>query len=347
MAILLLWELVLTKKAKIFQLIQGPLVAVLCGIIYSMATFGDTTWGIDSSQLVSVPTDIASLNFITSPNFSAITDVNVWIIAFTIALVASLETLLCVEATDKIDPEKRITPKNRELVAQGIGNILSGMIGGLPVTQVIVRSSANIQSGGKTKLSAIIHGILLLGSVIAIPVLLNKIPLSVLAAILLLVGYKLAKPALFKSMYQLGWKQFIPFVVTISGIIFTDLLVGIGLGLIVGVFYVLYDSYKNSHSMIHHEVEDGKEVVKMELAEEVTFINKAPISSELENLPENSELEIDVTKTKFLDNDIVEIIDDFLENSEEKKITTRLVSERGTTENPKNISEILQLQKAS
>ena len=347
MAILLLWELVLTKKAKIFQLIQGPLVAVLCGIIYSMATFGDTTWGIDSSQLVSVPTDIASFNFITSPNFSAITDVNVWIIAFTIALVASLETLLCVEATDKIDPEKRITPKNRELVAQGIGNILSGMIGGLPVTQVIVRSSANIQSGGKTKMSAIIHGILLLGSVIAIPVLLNKIPLSVLAAILLLVGYKLAKPALFKSMYQLGWKQFIPFVVTISGIIFTDLLVGIGLGLIVGVFYVLYDSYKNSHSMIHHEVEDGKEVVKMELAEEVTFINKAPISSELENLPENSELEIDVTKTKFLDNDIVEIIDDFLENSEEKKITTRLVSERGTTENPKNISEILQLEKAS
>ena len=151
MAILLLWELVLTKKAKIFQLIQGPLVAVLCGIIYSVATLGNTTWGIVSTQLVSVPTDIASFNFITSPNFNAITDVNVWIIGFTIALVASLETLLCVEATDKIDPEKRITPKNRELVAQGIGNILSGMIGGLPVTQVIVRSSANIQSGGKTK----------------------------------------------------------------------------------------------------------------------------------------------------------------------------------------------------
>lgn len=347
MAILLLWETVLTKKAKIFQLIQGPLVAVLVGILYSVSTQGDATWGIDSKQLVSVPTDIASLNFITTPNFAAITDINVWVIAFTIALVASLETLLCVEATDKIDPEKRVTPKNRELIAQGVGNVLSGMIGGLPVTQVIVRSSANIQSGGKTKMAAIIHGILLLGSVVTIPVLLNKIPLSVLAAILLIVGYKLAKPALFKSMYQLGWKQFVPFVVTITGIIFTDLLVGIGLGLVVGIFYVLYDSYKNSHSMIHHEVESGKEIVKMELAEEVTFINKAPISYELESLPENSELEIDVTKTKFLDNDIIEIIDDFLESSEEKQIKTRLVSEKGTTENPKNISALLELQKAS
>ena len=347
MGILLLWETVLTKKAKIFQLIQGPLVAVLVGILYSVTTQGDATWGIKTKQLVSVPTDIASLNFITTPNFAAITDINVWIIAFTIALVASLETLLCVEATDKIDPEKRVTPKNRELIAQGVGNVLSGMIGGLPVTQVIVRSSANIQSGGKTKMSAIIHGVLLLGSVLTIPFLLNKIPLSVLAAILLIVGYKLAKPALFKSMYQLGWKQFIPFVVTIAGIIFTDLLVGIGLGLIVGIFYVLFDSYKNSHSMIHHEMEGGKEVVKMELAEEVTFINKAPISYELESLPENSELEIDVTKTKFLDNDIIEIIDDFLENSEEKQITTRLISERGTTENPKNISDLLQLKKAS
>ena len=254
--------------------------------------------------------------------------------------------MLCVEATDKIDPEKRVTPKNRELIAQGVGNVLSGMIGGLPVTQVIVRSSANIQSGGKTKMAAIIHGILLLGSVVTIPVLLNKIPLSVLAAILLIVGYKLAKPALFKSMYQLGWKQFVPFVVTITGIIFTDLLVGIGLGLVVGIFYVLYDSYKNSHSIIHHEVESGKEIIKMELAEEVTFINKAPISYELESLPENSELEIDVTKTKFLDNDIIEIIDDFLESSEEKQIKTRLVSEKGTTENPKNISALLELQKA-
>ncbi|MEN8852687.1 MAG: SulP family inorganic anion transporter [Candidatus Arcticimaribacter sp.] len=342
MGILLLWDLVLTKKAKIFQLIQGPLVAVVIGIIYATTTNGDAVWGIASSQMVSVPTNVADLDFIIFPNFSAITNINVWIVAFTIALVASLETLLCVEATDKIDPEKRITPKNRELIAQGIGNIASGMIGGLPVTQVIVRSSANIQSGGKTKMAAVIHGILLVASVVAIPFLLNQIPLSVLAAILLIVGYKLAKPALFKSMYQLGWKQFIPFVITIAGIIFTDLLVGIGLGVLVGVLFLLYDSYKNSHSMIHHEMENGKEVVKIELAEEVTFINKAPISYELDNIPVEAELEIDVTKTKYLDNDIVEIINNFLASSEEKNISTRLISEKGTEENPKDISHVLE-----
>ena len=343
MGILLLWDLVLTKKAKIFQLVQGPLVAVVVGIIYATTTNGDAVWGITSNQMVSVPTNVADLDFIVLPNFSAITNINVWIIAFTIALVASLETLLCVEATDKIDPEKRVTPKNRELIAQGIGNITSGMIGGLPVTQVIVRSSANIQSGGKTKMSAVIHGILLVVSVVTIPFLLNKIPLSVLAAILLIVGYKLAKPALFKSMYQLGRKQFIPFVITIAGIIFTDLLIGIGLGVLFGILFLLYDSYKNSHSMIHHEMENGKEVVKMELAEEVTFINKAPISYELNNLPLEAELEIDITKTKYLDNDIVEIINDFLASSDEKNISTRLISEKGLEKNPKDISHILGL----
>ena len=170
--------------------------------------------------------DTASfLNQFSFPNFAAITNPEIWIVAFTIALVASLETLLCVEATDKLDPHKNVTPTNRELLAQGTGNILSGLVGGLPITQVIVRSSANIQSGGRTKLSAIIHGFLLLISVIIIPRLLNMIPLSVLAAILLIVGYKLAKPSLFKKMYDLGWKQSVPFFATIFGIVFTDLLV--------------------------------------------------------------------------------------------------------------------------
>lgn len=342
MGILLLWDLVLTKKAKIFQLIQGPLVAVVLGIIYSSVTAGDAVWGIASNQMVNVPTNVAEFTFITLPNLGAITDINVWIVAFTIALVASLETLLCVEATDKIDPEKRVTPKNRELIAQGIGNIASGMIGGLPVTQVIVRSSANIQSGGKTKAAAVIHGILLVASVIAIPFLLNKIPLSVLAAILLIVGYKLAKPALFKSIYQLGWRQFIPFVVTIAGIIFTDLLIGIGLGVIVGVIFVLQNSYKNSHKLTKKE-KAGKKVITLELAEEVTFINKEPIYLELEKIPAETELEIDVTKTKYLDNDIVEIINDFLEDSEEKNISTRLISEKGSEENPKDIAKVLAL----
>lgn len=339
MAILLLWELVLTKKAKIFQLIQGPLVAVVTGIVYSVVTAGDPVWGIGANQLVNVPTNVADLTFVTLPNFSVITNPDIWITAFTIALVASLETLLCVEATDKLDPDKRVTPKNRELIAQGIGNMCSGIIGGLPVTQVIVRSSANIQSGGKTKVSAIIHGILLLVSVLTIPFLLNKIPLSVLAAILLLVGYKLAKPTLFKSMFRLGWKQFIPFVVTIAGIIFTDLLMGIGMGLAVGIFFVLYDSYSNSHITVVEEDKGGKHIVKIALAEEVTFINKEPISTELDRIPEQSEVEIDVTKTKFLDNDIIEIINDFLAQTSEKEISTRLVSEKGISKDPKDILE--------
>ena len=340
MGILLLWDLVLTKKAKIFQLIQGPLVAVVIGIIYATTTNGDAVWGITSSQMVSVPTNVADLDFIVFPEFSAIKNINVWIVAFTIALVASLETLLCVEATDKIDPEKRVTPKNRELIAQGIGNIASGMIGGLPVTQVIVRSSANIQSGGKTKMSAVIHGILLVVSVVTIPFLLNKIPLSVLAAILLIVGYKLAKPALFKSMYQLGWKQFIPFVITIAGIIFTDLLIGIGLGVLFGILFLLYDSYKNSHSMIHHEMENGKEVVKMELAEEVTFINKGAILNQLNSIPDGTALEIDVRRTRYLDNDIIEILEDFIEKAKLDDIKITLISEKGKVENPPSFIEI-------
>lgn len=225
LAILLLWDKVLSKKGKVFQIIQGPLVAVVVGIIFFAITQGNTTLGIEKSHLVSVPIPDSIDSFFgqfSFPNFSAITNPDVWIVAFTIALVASLETLLCVEATDKIDPHKNVTPTNRELLAQGTGNIISGLIGGLPITQVIVRSSANIQSGGRSKLSAIIHGFLLLISVVLIPKLLNMIPLSVLAAILLIVGYKLAKPGLFKKMYDMGWKQFIPFTVTVLGIAFLD-----------------------------------------------------------------------------------------------------------------------------
>ena len=277
------------------------------------------------------------------PNFGAITNPQIWVVAFTIALVASLETLLCVEATDKLDPEKRVTPTNRELLAQGTGNMLSGLIGGLPVTQVIVRSSANIQSGAKTKMSAIIHGFLLLISVILIPKLLNKIPLSVLAAILFMVGYKLAKPALFKTMYELGWKQFVPFIVTVLGIIFTDLLFGLALGLLVGIIVVLIKSYQNSH-FLHIEgedVDDGR--IKMTLAEEVTFFNKGTILKELDNLPENSFLELDVRKTRYLDNDIIEILDDFSHKAKLRNITIKLVSERGIVENPASYLEFFRL----
>jgi len=213
--------------------------------------------------------------------------------------------LLCVEATDKIDPYKRVTSTNRELLAQGVGNILSGLIGGLPVIQVIIRSSANIQSGGKIKIPAIIHGVLLLISVILIPTLLNKIPLSVLAAILFIVGHKLAKPSLFVSMYKLGWKQFLPFAVTVSGIIFTDFLIGIVLGLMLGIVVILIKSFQNSHFSQIEDKSNGVPKIKMTLAEEVTFFNKGAIIKELDSLPLESYLELDVRKILYLDNDII------------------------------------------
>ena len=251
--------------------------------------------------------------------------------------------MLCVEATDKIDPYKRVTPTNRELLAQGAGNILSGMIGGLPVTQVIVRSSANIQSGGKTKMSAIIHGVLLLISVILIPTLLNKIPLSVLAAILFIVGYKLAKPSLFVSMYKLGWKQFLPFTVTVIGIIFTDLLIGIALGLMVGIVVILIKSFQNSHFLHIEDKSNGVHKIKMTLAEEVTFFNKGAILKELDSLPRESYLELDVRKTRYLDNDIIEILEDFSEKARNRKININLISERGIQENPDSFIQFFQL----
>ncbi len=347
LAILIIWNVWLSKLHKVFQIVQGPLVAVAVGIIYYIMTKDNTTWSIDQSMLVSVPTpeDLSSfLGQFSSPNFDQITNPQIWVTAFTIALVASLETLLCVEATDKLDPRKRVTPTNRELIAQGSGNIISGLIGGLPITQVIVRSSANIQSGGRTKASAIIHGFLLLISVLIIPKLLNKIPLAVLAAVLFIVGYKLAKPALFVTIYKQGWKQFIPFIVTVLGIIFTDLLVGIGLGLAVGIIVILIKSYQNSHFLHIEDKSNGAQKLKMTLAEEVTFINKGAILNELEHISADTKLEIDVRKTRFLDYDIIEILDDFSLKAKNRNINITLISERGTVNNPESFSDFFKLQ---
>lgn len=337
LVIILIWDLILAKKSKVFQIIQGPLIAVLFGIIFYELTKSNNVLQIESSHLVRVPIpeDAASFfNQFSFPNFGAIFQTQIWIVAFTIALVASLETLLSVEATDKLDPDKNVTPTNRELLAQGAGNIISGMIGGLPITQVIVRSSANIQSGGKSKLSTIIHGFLLLISIILIPRLLNKIPLSVLASILLIVGYKLAKPKLFKEMYIKGWKQFVPFMVTVFGIVFTDLLVGISLGLLVGIVVILLKSYQNSHFLHIEDKSNGKHKIKMTLAEEVTFFNKGAILKELENLPNDTYLEINLLNTRYLDSDVIEILEDFIHKAKERHIDIKLVSKRGTVENP-------------
>lgn len=347
LAILLVWDKVLAKKHKIFKLIPGPLVAVIVGIIYQLF-FSDSgsLLEITGNNLVTVPVPENPLDFFnqfTFPDFGELGNTQVYIVAITIAIVASLETLLSVEATDKLDPLKRVTPTNRELIAQGVGNTFSGLVGGLPITQVIVRSTANVMNGGRTKLSAVVHGFLLLISVMFIAEFLNLIPLGVLAAVLLIIGYKLANPKQFFQMRKLGKSQFIPFVVTVVAIVATDLLIGILLGLAVGIITILINSYKNSHFLHMEDKSNGIHRIKMELAEEVTFLNKAAIQRELYALPEDTYLTLDVTKTKALDLDILEILDDFAVTAERKNITIKLVSERGEVENPRSYREFFGL----
>ncbi|MDG1176605.1 MAG: SulP family inorganic anion transporter, partial [Flavobacteriales bacterium] len=346
LGILILWSQVLNNKHNIFKILQGPLVAVVVGVLFFVFT-KNSALDVSTTHLVQVPVPDSIDSFFgqfTFPDFSVIGMTEVWITAFTIALVASLETLLCVEATDKLDPEKRVTPTNRELFAQGTGNILSGLVGGIPITQVIVRSSANIQSGNKTKISAIVHGLLLLISVIVIPTALNMIPLSVLAAILFVVGFKLAKPSTFKTMWIAGWKQFLPFIVTVLIIVFKDLLWGIGIGLAVGIFIVLFKSFQNSHFLHKEGEDDGKNSMKMTFAEEVTFFNKASILKELDQIPENSKLELDVRPTRYLDEDIIEILEDFSIKAKNRNIDIKLYSERGVVENPESFIEFFKLE---
>jgi SulP family sulfate permease len=261
------------------------------------------------------------------PDFSQLTNLMVYKVAFVMAVVASLETLLCVEATDKLDPYKRVTPTNQELKAQGLGNLISGLIGGLPITQVIVRSSANITFGAKTKVSAILHGFFLLISAITIAEYLNWIPLASLAAVLIIVGYKLAKPMLFKQMYDLGWEQFAPFALTILVIIFTDLLTGIIAGLIIALIFTLHHSYRNSYHMQDvRTTEDGQDVHHIELAEEVSFFNKARIIEALEAIPANTKVVIDCTKCKSISYDVQEYIHHYPLHAKLKNISVEMIN---------------------
>jgi len=331
LAILILWDKVLTRKHKIFQLIQGPLVVVILGIgMNYMYQNGILNFSLADDQVVRLPVAHNLSEFFTQftfPDFSQLTNFEVYKVAIVLAIVASLETLLCVEATDKMDPYKRITPTNRELKAQGLGNVMSGLIGGLPITQVIVRSTANITFGGKTKMSAILHGVFLLISAITIAGLMNMIPLASLAAILLMVGYKLAKPELFKQMYKQGWEQFIPFVATVVAILLTDLLKGITIGILFGIFYTLRHSYRNSHHL--KEVvteEEGNQMHHLVLAEEVSFFNKASVLKALDAIPENSKVIIDCTRSKSIAYDVVEIIQNYKINAKTKNITVETIN---------------------
>lgn len=322
LAILLLWESRWFKRHKLFAVIPGPLVAVVTGALLNLFFRSKLGFALSPEQVVSIPeADSLSglVGFLTFPDFSALTRIDVYKTAVVLAIVASLETLLCVEATDKLDALKRVTPTNRELKAQGVGNMISGLLGGLPITQVIVRSSANIQSGGRSKASAVIHGLLLAVSVIALPTIMNLIPLATLAAVLLVVGFKLAKPSVFKKMLRQGRGQFVPFIVTVCAIVVTDLLVGIGLGMIVAVLVILFENFRLPFEISNVPQERG-ERVKITLAQQVTFLNKASVLKTLDSIPEDSSVEIDASKSAFVHPDVVELIDDFVIGAEAKNI---------------------------
>ena len=309
--ILIVWDSKLIKRINFLQLIPGPLIAVIWGVIYnSWALRYAPEWAINQKHLVALPELGSATHFINQlqiPDFSNLSNPKIYSIAATLAIIASLETLLSIEAVDKLDPHKRIAPTNRELKAQGLGNIISGMIGGLPITAVIVRSSANINAGGQTRLSSFFHGVLLLSSVVFLAAFLNTIPLACLAAILLQTGYKLAKPKLFIEFYHKGWNQFLPFAITVVAILLTDLLQGIAIGMLIGIFFVLRANFHEAMTLTIH----GSHCL-LRLHKDVSFLNKALLRQHLSAIPNGAELIIDGNKALFIDQDILETISDFL-----------------------------------
>jgi len=322
LAIYMLWDKVLAKKAKIFQVIPAPLVVVLAGVVLNQLFTTNTELALKAGQFVSIPvaTDAKSFfTFFTFPDISYLKLPAIWTAGLTIAIVASLETLLNIEAADELDPLQRVTPTNRELKAQGVGNIVSGLLGGLPVTSVVVRTSANTNAGARTKMSAITHGVLLLLCVAFIPSVLNLIPLSALAAILIYTGYKLAKPSIFKELYKKGFDQFIPFAATILAIIFTDLLTGIVIGIGIGLFFVMRSNFKTALFVVNDE---NKYLFR--LRKDVSFLNKPLLKKKLEEVPENAYVMIDISRADFIDKDVIEVINHFLKHAHLKSIRVEI-----------------------
>ena len=321
--LMIYWDKTPLKKIKIFP---ASLFVVILGVLINLTFlnfFPDLA--ISAEHLVKIPKFEGLQSILTLPDFTKISNYHVWIVAFTIAIVASLETLLNLEAVENIDPHKRSASPNRELIAQGIGNIFSGLIGGIPITSVIVRSSVNLNAGAKTKLSAILHGFFLLVSIFLLSPIINLIPLASLACILLLTGYKLAKISLFKEMYKKGLNQFIPFVVTILTIVFTDLLIGVVIGLVISIFYILKSNFKNPF-ILQKETLHVDETLRLELPNQVSFLNKASIKDTLWCIPNQSKVVIDATNCDFIDNDILEIIEDFKTTiSKEKNIKLNIL----------------------
>lgn len=314
LAILISWDKVpFLKKLK---LVPGALVAVVLGVVLNeFFVSSGSSLAIAKEHLVSLPVPKSFDEFksiLITPNFAAVTNPQVWVVGITIAIVASIETLLCIEAADRMDVQKRYTNTNVELRAQGIGNIVSSLLGGLPMTSVVVRSSANNNAGAKSKMSAIIHGVLLLISILSIPTILNKIPLATLATVLILVGYKLAKPSTFKHFWEKGKYQFIPFVATLVFVVATDLLKGVALGIIISVIFVLRGNLKRAYSFKKEEYEDG-DIIHIDLAQEVSFLNKAAIKLTLSEIPENSKVVISAEDTEYIAHDVLDLIREFKE----------------------------------
>lgn len=321
--ILIFWEGKIFKQNKILKLIPAPLVVVVAAVFLQIfLQQNNPSYALEEKHLVGlvVAENIPQfLTFFTFPDIAFFKNPTVWTSAITIAIVASLETLLSIEASDKLDPYKRVTPSNRELIAQGAGNMVSGMIGGMPLTSVVVRTTANINAGAKSKMSTIFHGMLMLLCVMFIPQILNLIPLSALAAILIFTGYKLAKVPLFKEYYIKGWDQFVPFVVTILAILFTDLLVGILIGIGVGLFFMMRNNFRTSVYVVN---EENNYLIR--LRKDVSFLNKPIIKKKLEEVPADSLVIIDATRADFIDRDVIEEINNFLLHAELKNIKVEI-----------------------
>lgn len=328
--ILIVWGTRFFKKNKVLSMIPAPLIVVVVGIVFQQLYAG-SSWMILPEHLVNLPVAGAPSEFFTFfsfPAFSAIGNFGfaeyqtLFITAATLAIVASLETLLGLEAVDKLDSQKRISPPNRELVAQGAGNIVSGLIGGLPLTSVIVRSSANVTAGARTKLSAILHGVLMLICVISIPGLLNLIPKASLAAILIFTGYKLVSVTILKSYFKKGWDQFMPFIITLVAIVLSDLLIGVAIGVCVGVFYTLRTNFNKSILLVN----DGDNYL-LKLRRDVSFFDKALLKEKLSLIPANSYLLIDTLRADFVDKDIVEEMNSFIQGAPDRNIRVEIKNE--------------------
>jgi MFS superfamily sulfate permease-like transporter len=322
LAVLYAWDS-LSHRLRIFRLIPGPLAVVVLGVGLNQlfGILGNGLQLVDPEHIVSLPAT-GPMDFFTQlvfPDFSFWANKKVWIVAGTIALVGSLETLLSLEAADRLDPYKRISPPNKELRAQGIGNLISGLIGGIPITSVVVRTSANVYAGGRSWRSTVVHGALLMASVMFIPGLLKLIPLASLAGILITVGFKLTKFSLYRNMYGLGWDQFVPFLTTVIAVVFSDLLTGVLIGIACGAFFVMRTNQRDSITVVNQE-----NLYLMRFNKDASFVNKSEFRTKLRQIPENSHVIIDGTRAVFIDHDIMEVVDDFRMMASHKNITVEL-----------------------